>query len=83
MITLEEAFALTNIIDDEVVTLRAYPVGTHSGRIIATRKKIEETVEFGTVKVHWIGPWFVCGEYEGFEFAVSGMEIADNSTTAL
>ncbi len=69
--------------DDEVVVLRAYPVGTNSGRVIATREKIEESFSVETIKVHWIGPRFVCGDYEGFEFAVSGVEIADGSTAVL
>ncbi len=83
MITLKEAFEVTGIKDDEVVILKEYPAETNGGTIISTRKKIEENLGLETIKIHRICPWFVCGDYKGFEFVASGIGIVDGSTTVL
>lgn len=73
MVTLIEAFRLTDVRDDDIVYLR--PKGqTRFYSIIASGKRIREKLDMKRVKVVRISPRFeVCGyDYEGIEFTVTG-----------
>lgn len=73
MVTLIEAFRLTDVRDDEVVYLR--PKGkTRFDSIIISGKKVREKLDMKIVKVIRITPRFEMYGYgyEGIEFTVTG-----------
>ena len=73
MVTLIEAFRLTDVRDDDIVYLR--PKGqARFYSIIASGKRIREKLDMKRVKVVRISPRFeVDGyDYEGIEFTVTG-----------
>lgn len=73
MITLKEALKLTKAHEDEVFYL--YPKGKDDLQlIIMTAAEIKNKYDLQAVKVLTIAPHFVCGDFEGMEFEVTGIE---------
>lgn len=68
MTNLYTALRLAGISDEECVYLtnKAFP----DGHEIMTGRKIREKYDLRKVKVSHIFPWFLCGDYEGWEFEI-------------
>ncbi len=73
MITLKEALKLAKVRDDEVVYLHLK--GDDDYRfIIMAAEEITKKYDLQVVKVFAIAPHFICGDFEGMEFEVTGIE---------